>query len=213
MNNNVVGVSIGWNCNSAVFGLQNGIRLTKQNGYNTCPFDEMISNYPGIIKCIENDFKYFCDPSYLEVIKIPDGIKHMNSNGIGEYIIKNTYYNFLFNHESPGHADLYIHQKWKNGKYHFVENNFSEFIKRYEKRINNFRNYLDDNKNSITFILHRYNTNKHNISDLINVLNKFYPNLNYDFYFLEVNYDKNIIKEHLELMGLDCNCDEIIRLN
>jgi len=207
-----IGISLGWNCNSAVHGVKNGIRESKINGYKTCPFDEMVSNYPGIIKCIETDFKYFCDSNYLEVIKIPDGIEHMNSNGVGEYIIKNKYYNFLFNHESPGHGDLYKHQKWENGINHFLENNFSEFKKRYERRIDNFRNYLNDINNKIIFILHRYDTNKSNINDLIDVLNKNYPNLNYDFYFLDIHYDKKIIKEHLELMGLDNECDEIKRL-
>ena len=35
------GISLGWNCESANYGVANGIRSTKQNGYKTCPFDEM----------------------------------------------------------------------------------------------------------------------------------------------------------------------------
>jgi hypothetical protein len=50
---NKVGISLGWNCNSAIYGVNNGIRLEKKDGYKTCPFDEMLSNLPGIIKCIK----------------------------------------------------------------------------------------------------------------------------------------------------------------
>ncbi len=31
----------------------------KQNGYNTCVFDFMVSNYNGIVKCIKEDFNNF----------------------------------------------------------------------------------------------------------------------------------------------------------
>jgi hypothetical protein len=43
------GISLGWNCSSAVYGVSSGIRNTKQNGYKTCPFDGMITNYKGIV--------------------------------------------------------------------------------------------------------------------------------------------------------------------
>jgi hypothetical protein len=74
------GISLGWNCNSASVGVSNGIRNTKKNGYKTCPFDAMITNYKGIIDCINDDFKYLCDPQYLELIKIPKESKWLNTN-------------------------------------------------------------------------------------------------------------------------------------
>lgn len=52
-----IGISLGWNCSPAIAGVSNGIRLSKSNGYLTCPFDEMVSNLPGIIECISDDFK------------------------------------------------------------------------------------------------------------------------------------------------------------
>ena len=213
---NKIGISLGWNCNGAVFGVKNGLREKKENGYLTCVFDEMVSNFPGIIKCIEDDFKYFCDVSYLELYKTKDlkdgGIETLNKNGTGDIIIRNNYYHFLFNHESPGHADLYIHQQWKGGINHYIEDDYKEFIKRYQRRIQNFINYLKDENNFITFIIHRWDTNNENIQEFHNVLKKKYPNLKYDCYFLDVHYDKKIIKDHLEVMGIDENDEEFKRL-
>ena len=105
------GISLGWNCHSAINGVALGFRNIKSNGYKTCPFDEMISNYKGIIDCINDDFEYFCDIKYLELIKIPKESKWLNTNGDGDIMIYNKKYNFIFNHESPGHANLFISQK------------------------------------------------------------------------------------------------------
>ena len=60
-----IGISLGMKCDAAVWGISTGIRDTKANGYNTCPFDEMLSNYPGILECLRDDFKYFCDTNYF----------------------------------------------------------------------------------------------------------------------------------------------------
>lgn len=51
-------MSLGWNCHSAVFGVDNEIRSTAQNGYKTCVFDIICSNYQGMIEAIRDDFKY-----------------------------------------------------------------------------------------------------------------------------------------------------------
>jgi hypothetical protein len=85
-----ISISLGWNCDSAIYGVNNGIRKTKYNGYNTTPFDEMLSNYKGVIECIKDDFKYFCDINYLELIKIPNDSKYLNSFGDGDIIIYNS---------------------------------------------------------------------------------------------------------------------------
>ena len=66
-----IGISLGWNCHSAMWGVSNNIRDRKENGYNTCPFDIMVTNYPGICECINDDFKHLCDEKYLEIIKSP----------------------------------------------------------------------------------------------------------------------------------------------
>jgi len=61
-----VGISLGWNCEGASRSVDMGIRGIRANGYTTCPFDEMLTNYEGLILCLKEDFKYFCDPTYLK---------------------------------------------------------------------------------------------------------------------------------------------------
>lgn len=202
MHKSKVGISLGWRCKSASEGVQLGIRKRKNEGYLTCPFDLIMSNYPGIIKCIEDDFKFFCDTNYLGIVQ---------SKESGDNLIINKYYNFVFNHESPGHADLYIHEKWNGGINHFIDNDYKEFKDRFNRRIANFKNYLQDPNNIIVFIIERHNTNNDNINDIKNVLNKMYPFLQYEFYFLDPTNDINI-KEHMLFIGVDPDSEEIKRL-
>jgi hypothetical protein len=192
------GISLGWNCKSATHGVSNGIRKTKAMGYKTCPFDEMVTNYQGIIQCIEDDFKYFCDPDYLKIIIKPN-----------EDSVINTKYKFNYNHESPGHADLYIKERWPKGRNHFVMNNYEEFIIRYTNRINNFREYLNSGK-KINFIITRPNTSKEDLLDLTNVLKKKYPLLEFDYKILDD--DKEFYITHMLALGIDKDDDEIKRL-
>lgn len=200
------GISLGWNCHSATVGVSTGLRKTKQDGYKTCPFDEMVTNYKGIIECIKDDFEFLCDIKYLKLIKISNESKFLS----GEDIIYNTKYNFIFNHESPGHANLFVHQKWKNGINHYIINDYEEFINRYKRRIQNIKDLLNS-KNNITFILTRPNTKLCDISELSEVIINKYPFLNFKFVFLDC--DKYIYYEHLLLMKIDENDDEIKRLN
>lgn len=195
-----VGISLGMKCDSAVWGVANGLRGTKENGYNTCPFDEMLNNYPGLIECLKDDFKYFCDTNYLTLLN--------TSNGV---FIYNTKYRFVFNHESPGHADLYITQKWPEGKNHFINNNFSHFISRYTKRIQNFRRYLNNPNHYISFILQRYNTYQINLTDLRDALKIHYPNLRY---YIHILFITNVeARGVLQTLQLEEKEEEMDRLN
>ena len=203
------GISLGWNCHSATKAVSMGIRNTKSKGYKTCPFDEMITNYKGIIDCIMDDFEHLCDLKYLELIKIPKESKWLNTNGDGDIVIYNKKYNFIFNHESPGHANLFVSQKWTNGIDHYTMNNYAEFINRYTRRINNIKELLNSTKN-ITFILTRPNTKICDISDLNTAIITKYPLLNFKFVLLD--YDKYIFYHHLLLMKIDENNEEIKRL-
>jgi len=207
---NQEGISLGWNCSSAVYGVSTGIRRKKEDGYKTCPFDEMITNYKGLIECIKDDFKYLCDIEYLELIKIPNTSKYFNTNGDGDVVIYNNKYKFIFNHESPGHANLYITQNWKNGINHYIINNYEEFINRYKRRIENFKNYLLNTSN-IIFILTRPNTTQLlDINELNDVIKNKYPLLNFNFILLD--QDKYSYYDHLILMNIDKNDEEIKRL-
>lgn len=166
-----IGISLGYNCDPAQHGVASGLRLRREDGYKTCPFDLMISNYNGIVRCISDDFSDFLNIDYLKCI---DGV------------ISNRKYYFYFNHESPAHPFLHTTENWAEGNNHFINNNFKNLISRYEKRINNFRNYLNDSNNYIKFILTSCNGDDTTIKtmddldELKNVLSIRYPNLKYE---------------------------------
>lgn len=184
-----VGISLGWNCGATMRGLANKFRVRRLFGYTTSVFDIMVSNYPGLLLCLYEDFKYFTDPAFITLIDIS-----------GEMIIHNTRYKFNFNHESPGHADLYIDEKWAEGNTHFTNNNYRNFIYRYNIRIQNFRNYLKSGI-KINFLMTRP---QREFSQLIECLRITYPNLNYKIihlFYMEEDTLDFFIKCHRE-MGL-----------
>ena len=180
-------ISLGWRCESAVFRTQKyGL---KRPEYQTCVFDLMISNLYGIIKCFQDDFQYFCNPEYLFY------------NGKG--YIKNTFYKFLFNHETPGHANLHLKEGWPgNDKEYFIKDSFKMFIDRYNRRISNLKKYIQEN-NHIVFILQMVKVNHHHplLLKLKNVLKKKYPNKIFTFDILE-EPKIDFFKTHLIAMGL-----------
>jgi hypothetical protein len=181
----MTGISLGWDCFSAIVGVIDNIRCKKEDGYKTCPFDLMISNYPGVVECIKDDFKDFCNPDFLLVTKEIDLFRNTSNEALE--VIYHTKYNFVFNHESP--SEYVIRNKnWSGGSHHYVKDNFQEFIKRYEKRINNFREYIHS-QNHITFIVSRYNTTQQDLSNLSEVITLKYPKLSFDFRIY--NYKKD----------------------
>lgn len=133
------GISVGWNCLPASRGIDVGLRERRCNGYRTCPFDMCVSTYEGMLRCLSEDFCYLTDPAHLSVITAPFSVGGIKAD---EPLICNTRYAFIFNHESPGHAQLYLHQRWPGGPNHFVANSFAEFRSRYDRRIENFRSYV-----------------------------------------------------------------------
>jgi hypothetical protein len=191
-------ISLGWDCGPAVYGVEHGLRNRKTEGYNTCPFDKMITNYKGIIQCIEDNFQYFCDPEYLRVMHITDKYYHLNFP-LNTTIIVNTKYNFIFNHESADHANLWQTEQWPKGQYHYEMDNFYEFIQRYKRRIQNFRDYLNGNY-YVTFLLTRHNNTLENSSELNNAIKEKYPNLKYEILLIEESR-KEIFNEGLYFMN------------
>ena len=98
-------------------------------------------------------------------------------------IIMNEY-NMWFNHEAP--RELYSN------------NNFDGFKKRYEKRIENFKTYLNSN-NEICFI-HSDPFNSSN--EICEIIKTTYPNLK--FKILSIHYDSiDVYKNHFSLKS-DC---------
>ena len=197
-------VSLGWNCLPTQKAVSIGLRPRKRDGYKTCPFDIMNSNYEGLIQCLYDDFKYFTDPEYLE-------LKHFSSKYTchsNDIIIRNKKYGFLFNHESPGHAELYKKENWPKGIMHFVDNNFEEFCTRYNQRIQNFREYIKSGED-ILFITNRPNDD---YSDLYTCLTTVYPNLNFRIANLySADENPRIYLEVHEQMGVAHDSKEIIQ--
>jgi len=194
------GISLGWNCGSAMYGVDNGIRSNKLNGYKTCPFDEMLTNYYGIIECIKDGFDELYNIDHLELLHISKDSNLLNTNGDGDKVIYHKKYKFIFNHESPGHANLYITQKWGKGINHYVENNYEEFINRYKRRCENIKNYLNSDK-FIKFIITKPNTNLSDIHELNDIIKLKYPHLKFDIIVL--NGDYNHYNNHMKLMLVD----------
>lgn len=186
-----VGISLGWNCYAAIYAVEHSLRNRKSEGYMTCPFDEMITNLAGIKQCLIDDFKYFLDDKYLKLINAP-----FSTGGIvkGETLLYNTKYHFIFNHESPGHANLYISQNWEGGINHYTKDNFKLFKQRYEERISNFRNYLNS-ADEILFIIHG------NENDTIN-LDQLFSEKNINHKIIEL-IDIEQYKEHYKLMMIE----------
>uniref|UniRef100_A0A6C0BBY1 Papain-like cysteine peptidase n=1 Tax=viral metagenome TaxID=1070528 RepID=A0A6C0BBY1_9ZZZZ len=197
-----VGISLGINCTSTMWAVHNNVRKRKEDGYTTCPFDIMVSNYVGICECIKDDFKYLCDENYLELNTVSDT----------ETIIYNNKYNFIFNHESPGHANLYITEGWEHGINHFVINNYENFKKRYSKRVNNFKNYLSDENNTITFIMTTWEKTDNDLKELKEILHIKYPNLKYNFILLNDPNGKDYFIAHLRAMRFTEDDEELKRL-
>lgn len=187
----MIGVSLGWNCYAATIGTEIGIRQRKEDGYKTCPFDLCGTNYIGVCQCIRDDFAEFLNHEHLTLVEgdIP-----------GDMQIYHRYYRFLFNHESPGHADLYLREKWEGGKEHFTSNNFEKFKERYARRIDNFRNYLNSGE-KVVFLISRI---QQDMSELESILKEKYPML--DYAIVKINpLLKNplpFIKQHYEIMRL-----------
>lgn len=144
----------------------------------------------------------------LQLVQMPHDCIHFCTNGVGNMLIYNTKYKFIFNHESP-HKDHYINERWEKGINHFVMNNNEEFINRYSRRINNMRELLSSGKH-ITFILTRPETGLADVPELVHVIKKNYPLLEFDFKFLD--QDKHFYHEFLLLMKIDENSREVTRL-
>lgn len=189
----VVGISLGWNCSSAVLGVEHGYRSQKKDGYKTCPFDEMITSYHGIVDCIEDDFQDFCTPEFLELKQISNESKYCQ----GDLLIYNTKYRFLFNHESPGHANLWKDQGWPGGKCHYIENNYEKFRERYSRRIQNFRTYLQSGEEIVFLVIP---PREDNYIKLRTVLSEKYPTVKYSIVSFPFSISEDHYKDHMELL-------------
>ncbi len=175
----MIGISLGHNCAAAAAGVGLGLRGVKANGYMTCPFDEMNSSYEGMVKCLEEDFAHFADPADLQLVERPSECAYYP----GETLLCNTRYGFIFNHESPGHADLYKTQAWAGGKMHYINDSFRYFRERYDRRIENFRIYCRSG-GTVTLLI---SSHPRSFDDLLRILGTRYPMTTFVVHRLDIN--------------------------
>lgn len=199
-----IGISLGWNCYTTSMGVQQGLRGLKENGYETCPFDLMCSNYEGVIQCLYDDFKDFTNLEYLKLIPIDDPhyLKMFPNNG-DDLMLHNIKYNFCHNHESVGYANLHLTENWKGGKTHFVDNNYEKLIERLNQRVQNFRNYMNSG-NHINFLITDFDEK---MLELHTCIKTMYPNLKYSIirYDLETRSEessKGYFNRHMKMFNV-----------
>ena len=201
---NHVGISLGWNCHSAAVCVNHGLRKRKEDGYKTCVFDTIISNFDGVVECIKDDFEFFTDEKYL--------ILDHEFDKPNDPCIFNTKYKFGFNHESPYHAGIYERQQWPDGREHFMIDNYRNFKERFNRRIQNFRDYLNDPNNHIIFILTTWNKTEQELKPLHDALKFRYPNLSYEIkQYNDPNGKENLAK-HLRILKYTKDDYELKRL-
>ena len=114
-------VSLGSNCLPRTVPTRWGLKYPKSMGELSHPFDLSVHFYDAICQLINNDFEDYLNPLFL---------KHDRNK-----IPANTKYNVHFNHEKGND---------------FLKNNYSELIKRYQSRIDNF--YQCINKFPVLFV-------------------------------------------------------------
>ena len=172
-------ISLGYNCKTSLRCVEAG-RPTKANGYKTCPFDLCIAPYEGVVQCLRDKFRFFLDPEFIRLQTVPAAVL---ASAADEELIYNTKYNFVFLHESPGHANLYQTEQWSGGKYHFVDNDFAAFRERYARRIQSFHEYLASG-GLIRFVIGCPHTD---LSELRSAIQSSYPTLRYEIHRIGVD--------------------------
>jgi hypothetical protein len=153
-------ISIGWDCSLSTYK------------YNACPFDVINTNYDGMIQCICEDFADFCNPIYLRLITLDKNYFNELEYKKGDQLIVNTKYRFIFSRESPNQ----IQENWKYGSMTYCVNHFQELINVYQKRIDNFRNYIHSGTH-IYFILTKICSIDY--GEFKNMMEQTYPNCSF----------------------------------
>lgn len=168
-------VSVGWNCAPRVF-IKNTLKLTKKSGYKTGPFDLCITQYNSLVNCINTNFANFFDDLHLEPGSNAAG--NRSSCGPGGMNIVNSY-GMIFNHEGSTHSHLF--EEGKNDDEFYIRNNFQKFRERYTRRIQNFRDYIN-NSQEIILIFSKHPNDTYQDYELLNLFNNAFPNKKFILY-------------------------------
>ena len=118
--------------------------------YSLPLFDKMITNYPGILQCLRDDFADLCNYKYMEEIEDK-----------GEILLYNTKYKFAFHNETPQYPTLW------------------ELQRKLFPRIQAFRECLQNPNHNVTFYLMRHNTIQSDLTELKEIISNKYPEVSF----------------------------------
>lgn len=142
-------MSLGTDCLFKTYMTELGYKKRRSEGEKTYPFDLAIHPYSTMLYLLQHGFKnYICDDDMYE-----------NEEGL----LCNRRWNTVFVHESNHFKDVaYVEDCWKQEtlSYNFIDHNFLELKKRYNRRIKDFKEMLERNKDDILFCYHTKN-NEH----------------------------------------------------
>jgi hypothetical protein len=200
-----VAISLGLNCYDSSASVALNLRKRKAEGYLTGPFDLILSNYQGMIKCLLEDCAHLTDSSFLELKPVIDVPAVLRREYDGPYIIYNTRYKFVFPHESH-HLRHWREDSAGNISMfeHFVANDFFHFKERYNRRWANFMHYIHSGEPILFTLATRLPRMVHGFDE---VLQKKYPHLKYNIGAFKLREEEEehlvVLNYHRTLMGLD----------
>lgn len=145
-------VSLGATCLPRIVATRQGFRPTLDQGELTLPFDLAGHMYEGVCDIIEAGFEDYCNPDFFK----------MDKDFLDLPIVKHLKYDMWFAHEIHG-----AKQKF------FIDNNYKMLSALYQRRINNFYQYIEEG--DVLFVTHHREYPKR----LNQVLKKAFPDLNY----------------------------------
>jgi hypothetical protein len=144
---------------------------SRASGYKSCPFDLCITPFSALKKCIETDFVHFFED--LRLIPGSNASGNRSLCGYGGFNITNSY-GMIFNHEGSTHSHLFV--TGCNDDEYYIRNNFKEFRKRYQIRIDNFKEYISCSED-IVFVFSKYPgiESDGNVDDICKMFTIRYP--------------------------------------
>ncbi len=169
-------ISLGSDCSIAFNLDKHNLRI------NAYPFDWIkINNINDLINILSNDFKFFTDMNYIEILNESDKFPYLDDKWTSvlskNVILKNTKYNITFPHEIKIDDQTSVDIKIKN------------FIDKYDRRINKFISILKNDSIKKVFI--RITNKKEELENLNDILSKIC--LNYELKIIIINKKKKFL--------------------